>query len=336
MSTYESTLLGLCQADPRLVVLTAENRAAIRNLPEQLGGRFIDTGICEQTMIGMAAGLALRGRIPIVHALATFLTLRAFEFIRTDVGIGRLPVKLIGGVPGFLSEANGPTHQAIEDVAILRSIPGMEIVCPADEDELVRALPEIVASPAPTYVRYNARPAVVRHRTPFRIGTAEVLSTGDDVALLVSGFLLEEADRARAMLEDSGVRVRLVNLRTLAPIDTAAVLSAAAGCRLLVTIEDHFRTGGLRSIVAETLLDAGTSCPVLSFALDGRWFRPALLRDVLTYEGFTGAQIAERVRRALKGISASSVLSEVRVPDTAEAERESEGEGERACLTATR
>src|SRR5207245_579692 len=141
-------------ADPRVVVMTAENRAAIRALPEKLGARFIDVGICEQTMVGAAAGLALRGRVPVVHALATFLTMRAFEFIRTDVGIGRLPVKLVGGVPGFLSDANGPTHQAIEDVALMRGIPGMEIVCPTDEEELAAALPEILQSPRPAYIRY--------------------------------------------------------------------------------------------------------------------------------------------------------------------------------------
>ena len=107
MATYESTLLAAAEKDPRLIVVTAENRAAIRGLPAKLGSRFLDTGITEQTMIGMAAGLALRGRIPVVHALATFLTMRAFEFIRTDVGIPGLPVKLVGAVPGVLSEANG-------------------------------------------------------------------------------------------------------------------------------------------------------------------------------------------------------------------------------------
>src|SRR5262245_177816 len=116
--SYEKTLLALAEKDPRIVVLTAENRAAIRGLPQLLGDRFIDVGIAEQTMIGVAAGLAVRGRLPICHSLATFLTLRAFEFIRTNVGIPGLPVTLVGGVPGFLSEANGPTHQAIEDVAI--------------------------------------------------------------------------------------------------------------------------------------------------------------------------------------------------------------------------
>src|SRR5271166_1979979 len=223
---YEQTLLALAEANPAIVVMTAENRAAIRNLPKPLGARFIDVGICEQTMIGAAAGLALRGRIPIAHALATFLTLRAFEFIRTDVGIGGLPVKLVGGVPGFLSDGNGPTHQAIEDIALMRGIPGMGVFCPADEVELVAGMPAVIESPRPFYVRYNASKAAVEHTEPFALGKAEVLSTGTDVAILTFGFLLREAERARAILAARGVSVRLVNLRTLKPIDEAAVLEA--------------------------------------------------------------------------------------------------------------
>src|SRR6185312_10907320 len=189
---YEETLAGLAKNDERIVVMTAENRALIRNMPALLGERFIDTGITEQTMIGAAAGLALRGRVPVCHALATFLTMRAFEFIRTDVGIPGLPVKLVGAVPGFLSEANGPTHQAIEDIAILRTIPRMEIVCPADEVELLEAMPQVVASGAPCYVRFcGAKPAVA-HTTPFEMGRAEVLSEGDDVSILTYGVLLRE------------------------------------------------------------------------------------------------------------------------------------------------
>ena len=297
--TYESALLDFCRTDERIVVMTAENRAPIRGLPAALGPRFIDVGICEQTMIGMAAGLALRGRIPVVHALATFLTMRAFEFIRTDVGIAGLPVKLIGAVPGFLSEANGPTHQALEDIAILRTIPGMRIVCPADAAEMVDALPAILNEPGPVYVRYNARPAD-RLRAPFRIGEAEVLSTGRDVALLVSGLLLEETLQAAEILEEQGYDVMLVNLRSLAPVDTGVILRCASLTRFLVTVEDHFRTGGLRSIVAEVLLGARQALPVLSLSMEDRWFRPALLHDVLSHEGFTGPQIAGRIRKALR------------------------------------
>ena len=113
--TYEEMLYSLLDTDERIIIMTSENRAAMRKLSAEVKDRFIDVGIAEQTMIGMAAGLALRGRIPLVHALSSFLTMRAFEFIRTDVGLGNLAVKLVGAAAGFLSEANGPTHQAVED-----------------------------------------------------------------------------------------------------------------------------------------------------------------------------------------------------------------------------
>jgi transketolase len=293
--TYEETLAKLAEEDPNLVVMTAENRAAIRNLPGRLGDRFIDVGICEQTMIGAAAGLAIRGRVPICHALATFLTLRAFEFIRTDVGIANLPVKLVGGVPGFLSDGNGPTHQAIEDISLMRGIPNMQVLCPADEQELVQALARMAKSPAPTYLRYYAGKPAVSHTSEFEIGKAEVLSEGNDVTLLTYGFLLREAQRAREVLESHGRSVRLVNVRSLKPVDERTLLRAAKETRLLVTIEDHFLTGGLYSILAETLLRNGVACKVLPLALEERWFKPALLADVLEHEGFTGEKIAAKI-----------------------------------------
>lgn len=296
---YEQRLGELARSRPEVVVMTAENRAAIRGLPAELGPRFIDVGICEQTMIGAAAGLALRGRIPVCHALATFLVLRAFEFIRTDVGIARLPVKLVGGVPGFLSDGNGPTHQALEDVALMRGVPHMQVVCPADEEELVGLLPAIVDSPDPVYMRYCAAKSSVTHVAPFELGRAEVLSQGSDVAILTYGFLLREADVARRELEAKGLSVELVNLRSLEPLDELAVLTAARRAKLLVTFEDHFLTGGLYSIVAERLVRSGTQVRVLPVALDKRWFQPALLDDVLAHEGFTGSALATRIRTEL-------------------------------------
>src|SRR6202000_2878311 len=172
--TYEERLIATALKDERIVVMTAENRALVRHASRQLGNRFIDTGITEQTMIGMAAGLALRGRIPIVHALAPFLTMRSFEFTRTDVGIAHLPVKLSGYIPGFLSDGNGPTHQSIEDVAIMRGIPGMEVYAPADEADLVGMLSAIWSSPAPAYVRVNHKPGTYKH-APYVQGKAEIV-----------------------------------------------------------------------------------------------------------------------------------------------------------------
>jgi len=292
---YEEKLKEISEYNQNLVVMTAENRAAIRNLPEILGKRFIDVGITEQTMIGAAAGLALRGRIPIVHALATFLTLRAFEFIRTDVGIGNLPVKLVGGVPGFLSEANGPTHQALEDVSLMRGIPTMKVFCPADHEELVEGLPQIIEDKSPWYVRYTTLQPIVKHYDKFVIGKAEILGDGLDVALLTYGFMTKESWRAKEILEKKGISVRFINMRTLKPIDTEAIINAAKECTLLVTIEDHFLTGGLFSIVGEIFLKHSLRSNVLPIALEHQWFKPALLHDVLAYEGFTGEQIASKI-----------------------------------------
>jgi transketolase len=296
--TYEELLIDTAQKDDRIIVMTAENRALVRNAPRHLGNRFIDTGITEQTMVGMAAGLALRGRIPIIHALAPFLTMRAFEFIRTDVGIAHLPVKLSGYIPGFLSDGNGPTHQSIEDVAIMRGIPGMEVYCPADEDDLVKVLPAVWGSAAPAYVRINHKKGNYRH-SGYVPGKAEIVAKGKDVTLLVYGFLFENTLHAKELLEQEGLSVGLINMRSLKPIDEEAIVAAALTSELLVTIEDHLLTGGLYSIVAEVMLRHRVSgAEVLPLALEERWFRAGLLGEVLETEGFTAQQIAARIKNA--------------------------------------
>jgi len=295
--TYEELLKQLIDKDDRFMVLTAENRAAIRNLPNQIGDKFIDTGITEQTMIGVAAGLALRGRIPIAHALASFLTMRAFEFIRTDVGIGNLPVKLVGGFSGFLSEANGPTHQAIEDISIMRGIPNVNIFCPADEEDMLIGLRKILESDSPFYIRYNNLKQSIGHSNNFEIGKAEKISEGKNVTILVYGILLKQAVEAKEILEQKGLSVGLINLRTVKPIDEDAIKNAARNTKLIVTLEDHFLTGGLFSIVAEMFLKNKFVCDVLPIALNDKWFKPALINDVLEYEGFTGKKIAEKIDR---------------------------------------
>ena len=293
--TYEDGLYSLVERDERFLVITAENRSAIRSLPTRIGDRFIDFGICEQTMIGAAAGFALRGRIPVVHALATFLTMRAFEFIRTDVGIAHLPVKLVGTFTGFVSEANGPTHQSLEDIALMRGIPGMQVWCPADEEDLLLGFEQVMLDPAPCYIRYNACKPLVSHGEPFQLGRAETCMEGSDVTLLTYGMLFGECVTAANLLRDAGYSVGLVNMRMLKPVDTDAVLAAARRSGLLVAVEDHFKTGGLFTIIAETLVEHGLNAAVLPIALNDRWFKPALLKDVLEHEGFTGAAIARRI-----------------------------------------
>jgi transketolase len=224
--------------------------------------------------------------------------MRAFEFIRSDVGIGNLPVKIVGAVPGFLSDGNGPTHQAIEDVSIMRGIPNVNVFCPADEDDMMKGLPIILSDPSPFYIRYNVTKPLIKHRK-FEIGKAETFGDGKDVAILVYGFLFGEALKAKSILESKGVSVRLINIRTPKPIDEQTLLKAASECKLVVTIEDHFITGGLYTILAEVLLRNRITANVLPFALMNKWFKPALLNDVLEYEGFTAEQIAVKIMSAL-------------------------------------
>ncbi len=292
--TYEELLKQTALNDERFIVMTAENRALVRTLPAVLKGRFIDTGITEQTMIGAAAGLALRGRIPVVHALASFLTMRAFEFIRTDAGIPNLPLKLSSFIPGFLSDGNGATHQSIEDIALMRGIPNMTVFAAADEDDLVKMLPQIWQLPNPSYVRICTRTPLHKH-SDFEMGKAEVISEGSDVTILTYGFMFEQCLITKEILEKEGLSVGLLNMRSLKPIDEAAILKVVENSEMLVTVEDHFQTGGLYSILAEVLLKNQKTAKVLPIALKEKWFKPARLNEVLEYEGFTGKQIAEKI-----------------------------------------
>jgi len=298
MMNYEEFLLNLITNDNRFFVLTSENRSMMRNLPPKFKDNFLDCGIAEQTMIGIASGLALRGRVPIVHALATFLTMRPFEFIRSNVGIQNLPVKIVGSVAGFLSDANGPTHQAIEDVSIMRGIPNVNVFCPADENDMMKCLPKIYNDESPFYIRFNALKGNIEHNE-FEIGKAEIFGGGKDVAIFVYGFLFAEAFKAKQILESKGLSVRLINVRTPKPIDEEAILNAVNECRLIVTLEDHFITGGLYSILAEVLLKHKKTADVLPIALMNKWFKPALLKDVLEYEGFTADKIVDKILNKL-------------------------------------
>jgi transketolase len=311
--SYEELLTQTALSDERFIVMTAENRALVRNIPGKLGNRFIDTGITEQTMIGAAAGLALCGRIPVVHALASFLTMRAFEFVRTDAGIPNLPLKLSSFIPGFLSDGNGPTHQAVEDISLMRGIPNMTVFAPADEQDLVEMLPQIWNCSNPSYVRINTRKTDHQH-TPFEWGKAEIISKGEDVTILTYGLLFEQALIATEILKNEGLSVGLINMRSLKPVDEQAILHATQTSNLTVTLEDHFLTGGLYSIVAEVLLKNEVTARVLPFALTEKWFKPSLLPNVLEHEGFTGKQIAEKIL----GYKTRSVQPEISIPHFSE------------------
>ncbi|NWF49937.1 MAG: transketolase [Ignavibacteriaceae bacterium] len=298
--TYEEILINELGQNENLLVLTAENRAAIRNIPNLKPERFFDFGIAEQTMIGAAAGLALRGKLPVAHALASFLTMRAFEFIRTDIGIPNLPVKIVGSFAGLLSEANGPTHQAIEDISLMRGIPNMNVICPSDAEDLAICLPVILKSDSPYYIRFTNLQSSIKHNPVFTPGKAEsILEDGYDVTILTYGCLLKEAVIAAEILQSENISVGLINLRTLKPIDSEKILEVCKSSSLIVTLEDHFRVGGLYSILCELLISEQMMANILPIAFDNKWFKPALLSDVLIFEEMDGKSIARKIKHSL-------------------------------------
>lgn len=292
--TYEDTLYSLVSNNKNIIVMTAENRAPIRNLPNKIGKKFIDVGIAEQTMIGMAAGLALRGNTVFTHALATFLTMRAFEFIRTDVGIANLPVIMTGFIPGILSEANGPTHQAIEDIGLMRLIPNVHIFSPVDEQDMVNALPELVESRVPWYIRYTNRPSIIEKHSDFKVGKSEEFGSGNDIAILTHGYLFNEIMAAAENLENQGYDVCVVNMRTLHPIDEDVIIRHALNSDVLCVVEDHFVKGGLSTIVSEVLTSKNIAVKVIPIGFN-YWYKPTLIKSLLEYEGLTGEAITKRI-----------------------------------------
>ncbi|NDC24803.1 MAG: transketolase [Proteobacteria bacterium] len=295
---YQEKLLALSQDNSDILVMTAENRAPLREIIPDLGERFIDTGITEQTLVGMAAGLALRGRIPVVHGLASFLTMRAFEFIRTDIGIPHLPVKLVGFIPGLLSEANGPTHQALEDIGLMLQIPGMRVFSPATHEELVSELENIIFDPHPWYIRYTQR----EHGEAFPfIGKEKIRSWGqaNKVMLLTHGTLFTEAYQTQKLLELLGLEVALLHVPYLSPLPEKALLNSIEGSEHLVVIEDHFKRGGLTSLISECLISHRSQAKLHSFCFEAKWFRTGLLPEVLETEGFTPEKLAHRIQEAL-------------------------------------
>ena len=241
--------------------------------------------------------IALLGACSIFLALIEHMIPKPLPFLR--IGIANLPVKIVGSISGFLSDGNGPTHQALEDVSIMRGIPNVNVFCPADENDMMQCLPKIYSDPNPFYIRFNANKGIVEH-SDFEIGKAEVFGEGKEIVILVYGFLFTQAFKSKEILESKGYSVRLINIRTPKPIDEQTILKAVDECKLIVTIEDHFITGGLYTILAEVLLKHKRTADILPFALMNKWFKPGLLNDVLDHEGFTAEKIADSILTKLK------------------------------------
>lgn len=297
---YEEILEQLIEENNDIIVMTAENLSAIRNLSKRLPNNFLDVGIAEMSLVGTAAGLALRGRRPIIHALAPFLLYRAFEFIRTDIGYGNLPVVLVGTFTGFLSTANGPTHQAIEDISLMTGIPNMNVFAPADIEDLNIGITKIINSNKPFYVRFNELSPAIEHSNNFEIGKSEIIREGKDINILTYGTLFKQSYLAMQKLNEMGYDTGLINLRTLKPIDEDEIIKLSKNSKLLVTVEDHFIQTGLFSIISNIYLRNHLICNVLPLGLNN-WFKTSVnLDEIIETEELSFNHIVNKILNYLK------------------------------------
>jgi transketolase len=262
MSGYFTALgamqaLGELAASDRRVVLVTQDFGALLGFTERFPDRHFDVGISEENLIGVAAGLAHAGKLPFVLGMAPFVSMRGFEQIRDDCAYNRNRVKFLAPFAGLEAGPWGATHHAIEDIALLRTIPGMTVLSPADPNESLKALRAAAATDGPVYIRLGFLTPIDGYDAPFRIGEIVALREGDDAAILATGGCVQTALAAHDALRAKGIAARVLNVHTLKPLDRAAVERAAADTGRLVTVEEHFIDGGLGGAVAEILAELG-------------------------------------------------------------------------------
>lgn len=255
---YGQALLEIGAREPKAVVVSADTQdlLGIRGFIERFGERFVELGIAEQNVIGAAAGLATTGLRPYVCAYAPFITARSMEQVRNDIAYANQRVVIGAAASGISLGVAGGTHHALEDLALMRSLPNMNVIVPADVSEAYQAALATLDIDGPVYLRLGGRteePPVTDTDAPFRLGKAAQLRPGNDVAVLACGAMVELAVRASDALGKDGVGVRVLNISSIKPFDRDAVLAAAAETRGIVTAEEHHLTGGLGGMVAELL-----------------------------------------------------------------------------------
>lgn len=293
----------LARRDDRVVFIGSDlGPGVLKGMKRDMPERFFMEGVAEQHIVGMAAGLAMEGFIPYVNTIATFLTRRCFDQLAIDVCMENLPVRLIATGGGTVYAPLGPTHLAFEDIAILRALPNMTIVAPVDEVEMVKLLDASLDWPGPLYIRVGKgnEPVVTDADTPFAIGRALEMRAPGEVAIVATGIVTAKALAAAEMLEARGIRAGVLHMATVKPLDTDAVRRVAAGARLVVTVEEHTRMGGLGSAVAELMAEEPTGARLLRLALPDAFPEGYGSNDhLMRLAGLQPDQIADSVAAAL-------------------------------------
>lgn len=298
--TFGRVLVEIGRDNPRVLAVSCDSASGsgmadfIKTFPD----RIVETGISEQNAIGVCAGLAERGFIPVVAAITPFITMRCYEQVRNDVGYAKANVKIVGSGGGLAYATLGSTHQAIEDLCLMRSIPNMTVLNPGDAYEVEMALRKAVEHPGPVYIRMPRHPSeyiVDPARRSFALGVAEELHHGEEVALIATGTLVKEAQRAVEVLRVRGIKAGLVDVHTLKPLDVGTVRRVFRESRLVVTVEEHSVIGGLGSAVAEVAVSLSGSAPLCIIGLPDGAAEVGPYRELLDHHGLTGEKLADRV-----------------------------------------
>jgi transketolase len=253
--TFGDAVTEAAVSNLNIVVLSADSSSGsgLADFLKKFPDRHFEFGIMEQGVVGFASGLATTGKIPVFAAIAPFVTARPFEMFRNDLGYMNQNVKIVGRCAGMTYDQLGSTHHSIDDVAIIRTIPGVTIINPGDPVTIRKAVHAMIEHIGPCYMKIGSpkMPVLYHEDVEFSLGKGIVMKEGKDVALIATGTVLSKAVAAASLLEEAGVSVRLIDIHTLKPIDTELILSAARDIGKIVTVEEHFIAGGLGSIIAE-------------------------------------------------------------------------------------
>ncbi len=305
VATREAYGRGLCDlgATHDFAVLDADLAEATKTcyFAKAFPDRFFDCGIAEGNMVGVAAGLAAAGKTVFASSFAMFAAGRAFEQIRNSVAYPHLNVKIAATHAGITVGEDGATHQCLEDLALMRVLPGMTVISPADAVEAVAALEAVLETPGPCYLRFGRYAVPVLHDPAtyrFEIGRGEVLRDGTDVTLVANGIMVFMALNATETLAAEGISARVINIHTIKPLDTELLCTAAAETGAVVTAEEHNIIGGLGSAVAEALAEK-CPVPVVRVGVRDSFGRSGKVPALLSMYGLTPEALCDAARRAV-------------------------------------
>ena len=296
--SYGDALVEVGSQKRNLVVLDADLSISTKTgkFRQKYPRRYFNVGCAEQNLIGIAAGLAIAGKVVFASTFSIF-THRAWEQIRNIVAHDRLDVKIAGSHSGLTASKDGASHQSLEDLALMRVIPNMSVIVPADEIETRAAVISEASRPGPAYIRLNreATPSIYQEGYQFAFGKAVQLAEGQDLTMIATGTMVHKVLQAHGSLRKKGIDARVLNVHTIKPIDEGAIIEAAQKTGAIVTVEEHSIFGGLGSAVAEVVVK---ECPVplTCIGVADRYGESGSYEDLLNRHGLTAPRIAEAAR----------------------------------------